>query len=369
MALQVVDLTKYDQSKFNVLVPTAKLEQISPFHALRVEEVRINPNPDGGDIYKVGSREAGKKFEDLYGLTKPAILRLANAAGIVWNWAETRVLQASRDYVLYQAVGAVRKPSGEWIPVKATKEIDLAVIEEELRDQFEKKAAKEKKDKAWVELQVKANLIQWRKNKLMRAETGAMLRVVRALLSLKHQYTVDELKKPFIVPRVDFSPDYRDPQVRKMVLEAGVKAASELFSQMTPQRAALPPGEPVDYEVYRKQTRQAVEEEIEAVVIEPDADEDQPVLPVDQPAEEAKEASKPEAGTEHKPEQKVEEAKAEEQKEPQAAESGGGTPIATELACSQCGKELSQNVFTYSVKKFGQPLCYKCQQAKKGAAK
>ncbi|NPV72124.1 MAG: hypothetical protein HPY55_16075 [Firmicutes bacterium] len=368
MALQVVDLTKYDQSKYNVLVPTAKLEQISPFHALRVEEVRINPDPAGGDIYKVGSREIGNRSEDLYGLTKTAILRLANAAGIVWNWADTKVLQASRDYVLYQAVGAVRKPSGEWIPVKATKEIDLAVVEEELRDQFEKKAAKEKKDKAWVELQVRANLIQWRKNKLMRAETGAMLRVVRALLSLKHQYTIEELKKPFIVPRVDFSPDYRDPEVRKMVLEAGVKAASELFSQMTPQRAALPPGEPVDYEVYRRQTRQAVEEEIEPVVIEPEIDEDQLVLPVDQATQDANEAGQPsDTGAQQ---QKTEEAKAEEQKQPEPAGAGGGTPIVTELACSQCGKELSQNVFTYSVKKFGQPLCYKCQQqARKGAAK
>jgi len=90
--------------------------------------VQLNPDPDAGDVFKVGGQKVGNNWQDVLSLSKTAILKLATAAGIVWNWNETRVLSVSKDYVLYQAVGAMRKPSGEWIPLKATKEIDLDVV-------------------------------------------------------------------------------------------------------------------------------------------------------------------------------------------------------------------------------------------------
>jgi hypothetical protein len=233
----LIQLKDYE-GRCNVLFPTVTMQQISPFHRIRVEEVKINPDPDAGDVFKVGSKKVGNNFEDVLSLSKTAVLRLSTAAGIVWNWAETRVLSASKDYVLYQAVGAMRKPSGEWIPLKATKEIDLEVVEAETYDanlETAKKLKPEQRDgltpEAWAEAKTRKNMIQWRKNKLMRAETGAMLRVVRALLSVKHQYSAAELKKPFAVPTVDFAPDYSDPEVRKAMAEAGIRATSDLFGQ------------------------------------------------------------------------------------------------------------------------------------------
>ena len=79
-------------------------------------------------------------------------------------------------------------------------------------------------------------MIQWRKHKLGRAETGAMERVIRAALSMKHAYTLEELKKPFVIPRIDFSPDYNDPAVKRMMIENGMRAMNGLFAQ----HAALP---------------------------------------------------------------------------------------------------------------------------------
>ncbi len=245
-----VSLDQYRQKKYNVLVPTASMQQISPFHRIRIEEVNIDPNPDAGDVFKVGSKNVGGNWEDVLSLSKTALMKISNAAGIVWNWSETKVITCNRDYVLYQAVGAFKKPSGEWLPLKNSKEIDLTVIEEETYEANLEKARKlansgNQKDiqklngmtaEQYAAAQTKSAMIQWRKNKLMRAETGAMLRVIRDLLSIKQQYSPAELQKPFIVPHVDFSPDYSDPAVRKMVMENGIQATANLFGTTSPQQ-------------------------------------------------------------------------------------------------------------------------------------
>lgn len=238
----LIELKDYE-GKYNVLFPQSQMTQISPYHRIRVEEVKIDPNPDNGDVFKVGSKKVGSNWQDVLSLSKTGILKLATAAGIVWNWQETKVLSSSKDYVLFQAVGAMRKPSGEWIPLKSTKEIDLDVIEAETYESNLKKAESMNSEQRkgmtpelWADTQTKNNMIQWKKNKLMRAETGAMLRVVRALLSIKHQYSPQELKKPFAVPTVDFTPDYSDPEVKRMVAAQSLKSASELFGQSNMQQ-------------------------------------------------------------------------------------------------------------------------------------
>ena len=242
----LIQLKDYE-GKCNVLIPTVTMQQISPFHRIRVEQVKINPDPEGGDVFKVGSKKVGNQWQEVLSLSKTAVMKLSQAAGIVWNWAETKPISVSKDYVLYQAVGAMRKPSGEWIPLKATKEIDLDVVEAETYEsnlETAKKLSKEKRDglspEDWAEAKTRKNMIQWRKNKLMRAETGAMLRVVRALLSVKHQYSPQELQKPFAVPTVDFAPDYSDPEVRKAMAEAGVQATSQLFGQSAAAQLQAP---------------------------------------------------------------------------------------------------------------------------------
>jgi hypothetical protein len=344
---QVVDLTAYKREQYNVLVPTAKLQQISPFHQLRVEEVRINPDPQAGDVYKVGSTKAGGGWQDVLALSKTALLRLAAAAGIVWNWHDTKVLSASRDYVLYQAVGAIRKSSGEWIPIKATKEIDMAVIEEELAESNLSKAGKMEAEKRngltpeqWADQQTRSGMIQWRKNKLMRAETGAMLRVVRALLSIKHQYSPAELQRPFVVPRVDFAPDPNDPTVRRMMLEQGARAVGELFGPSAAVAASTPGLPPTqDTTEYRQALGPAIDVDAEI------ADDDEP----------ENDGSGSSSGPQTSGSAEGPLFSGQEQK----GQAGEAPP------CDECGKQLSHRELDYSLSKFERPLCYKCQQ--KGA--
>lgn len=258
----LIQLKDYE-GKCNVLIPTVTMQQISPYHRIRVEQVKIDPTPDNGDVFKVGAKKVGNNWEDVLSLSKTAIMKLSQAAGIVWNWAETRPITVSKDYVLYQAVGAMRKPSGEWIPLKATKEIDLDVVEAETYAANLEKGKKLKKEQRdgltpedWAQEKTKTNMLQWKKNKLMRAETGAMLRVVRALLGVKHQYSPNELQKAFAVPTVDFAPDYSDPEVRRAMAEAGVRATSDLFGQTAVQQLQAPQqqmGPAIDADKYEEQ--------------------------------------------------------------------------------------------------------------------
>lgn len=390
MATNEKVLQQYPPGEVNMLVPAQHLQQVSPWHAARTSVVLVNPDPNAGDVFKVGSRwnEQKRSSEDLYCLGKPALMRIAAAAGIVWNWRESGPVVIQRDYILYKAIGAVRLPDGSWQPIVAEKEIDLAVIEEELRDQYTKKAdgplggdaannfkgewreitdgekkrkvfflAEEEKPR-YVEANVRSNLIQWRKNKLMRAETGAMLRVIRAALGIKAQYTKEELQKPFVVPRIDFSPDYSDPAVRQALIEHGVRAMANLFGQVTPAPQAMTP-----YGPFSPEHPALTAPPIQAPM---DGDEENGWREIPEPADETAEAvQEVEAEAEPEPEPEAQQAP-EPEPEPQppmagqsrlfnGGEEGGGV-------CAACGKKVSKTVAAYSLGQYKKVFCYKCQK-------
>lgn len=378
---------RLDPKQANLLVPSQDIQQVSPWHAARTSIVQVNPDPDAGDVFKVGSRydSAGKAFVDLYCMGKPALMRIAAAAGIVWSFRDSGVVSVNSSYVCYKAVAAVRLPDGSFQPILANKEIDLEVIEAELRDQALKKveggvSAADAKiykgewrkvktpqgeknvyflddaEKArYVEASVHTNMIQWRKNKLMRAETGAMLRVIRAALGIKSQYTEDELKKPFIVPRIDFSPDYSDPEVRNALLQHGVEAMSNLFGQSTPPRVAL------------GTVRGSAAPELALPGGARTAE------PIDVSGQASGEDSDPWAGSDDS-EPETSEVPAHETEVPGSAAGHlfgdvsappeGPQPARASHAgnCDQCGTGITEKVLAYSQSKFGRPLCYKCQK-------
>lgn len=359
--MQTQALDKYNPGEVNLLVPTTHLQQVSPWHVARVSEVRANPDPNAGDVFKVGSRwnEQKKANEDLFSPAKPLLMKIAAAAGIVWNWRESGPVALQRDYVCYKAVGAVRLPDGSWQPIMAEKEIDLTVIEEETYEANLKKALEYASDakkqsylkgmtpEQWAQAQTKANMIQWRKNKLMRAETGAMLRVIRAALGMKSQYTREELEKPFIVPRIDFSPDYSDPQVRQALIEHGVKAMASLFGQSSPAMAL---GAPAPF-AERPAITGPVDDSLDVPFDSEEVAHPEAVQQIQEEQQTQEETSKENEAATTKPA----ESPAVESREPNLF--SNHKPI-----CGACGKEIQTNVATYSQQKFGQALCYSCQR-------
>lgn len=327
---QPTQLMQFDPNQVNMLVPTTSLQQVSPWHAARVSMVQADP--DGGDSFKVGSRQENGKWIEIFSPAKPLLMKIAATAGIVWNWKDSGPITVQKNYVCYKAVGASRLPDGTWQTIMATKEIDLDVIEEETYESNIEKAegyaADPKKRNSlrglspeeWAKKQTKSNMIQWRKNKMMRAETGAMLRVIRAALGMKSQYTKEELQKPFVVPRIDFSPDYTDPDVRQMLLRNGAAAMAGL---------SVPSGGQPAFDTHDRPA-------IEAPAFEDDTQDN---VPEDEPSEPSGEP---------------------EQQEP-------GEDDDIPCVCTGCGEFINDNVFKFSMKKYGMPLCFGCQKNAGGA--
>jgi hypothetical protein len=258
----IIDFTKYDRSKYNLLLP-ASIIQTQNQYVMTVQQVEIDPDHNHGEVFKVGSRQENGKWINVLSLAKPSIDKFAAAAGIVLDPAQCGFLVQEKRYVVHQTVGAMRLPNGQWVTSKCTKEIDLDVIEDKLTLQFEEKcedagwdAAKKYKTtkrtvgkgdnertavvidpedrERFIRESVRANMIVWRENKNARAETGSRLRLIRTLLGIKSTFTPDELRKPFIVPRVDFVPDLTDPEQKRMAVLQGMKAQSELFGGRSP---------------------------------------------------------------------------------------------------------------------------------------
>lgn len=214
-------LNAFPRERFNVLAPMS-LETISPYHSMRTVQVELSPNPRDGHVYKVGSEHIGGQWVDRLALSKVALLELGDAAGVRWFPPECKRMDRMDNplYVSWQVVGAIRRPDGSWFTIKATKEIDLEIIREEIKAEQTKKAGKyedaPKKDpaalQAYIEAKTQAEWIQRRKHKVALCETGAYNRALRMLLKLKSTYTAEEIGRPFIVTQVALNPA-SDPAV------------------------------------------------------------------------------------------------------------------------------------------------------------
>lgn len=227
------------KNQYNVLVPTVTIQEISPFHKPVLEIVRINPDPKaGGEVYEVVLGSGN------FSLRAVALNKISFAAGIIWNAKNSGRTDDGSDpsIVSYRAEAAVRKEDGTYMVRNAEYMLDLSVVEQEIRDSYEQKSQalmreKKAKNEKWteedrknyVEKSVKRDLLQKRKFRLQLAQTGAMDRVIRLILGLKGTYRRDELEKPFVVPKIAFSPDVSDPKVRDLLLRQGMDATNVLF--------------------------------------------------------------------------------------------------------------------------------------------
>lgn len=367
---------------YNLLLPAATDEQISPFYRYHVEVVPVNTDPEGGEIFKVGSAKSasGRGYEDVFSLAKPLLNKMAMAAGIQFNAANTHGERINATTYRATAEGAMRKPDGTVRKETDQKEICLDDEEERFQMEAEEKAKKgltdekaaedarkifkgqdfpttnrwgkqvtgfliapEDRDK-YISRYVITNMALLRKTWAEKAMTGAKLRVIRALLGVKGTYKKEELKKGFAITTVVFSPDYTDPQVQKMMLQNGMNSALNMFqtNQLTVKR--------VDYDDSPVEVIEG-DEDNAAFTPEPTSDDDvaidvteTPPAPQPQPPVQNPQNPAPAPGTQPT----------------QAPEAPHA--IAEDLQCDKCGAVISEKVWDYSIQKFGRPLCYNCQR-------
>lgn len=150
-----------------------------------------------GEIYEV----TGK-----WGLAKIALERIASAAGVSWDPVASRRLDDGSDphYCLFQAVGTYTDFDGRERQIVGTKEMDLRIgspqclaIEDRARD-----------DKG-REKQIR----EMRLHLVGHAESKARLRAIRSL-GIRPAYSLDDLRKPFVVAKLMFTGETNDPVLR-----------------------------------------------------------------------------------------------------------------------------------------------------------
>jgi hypothetical protein len=250
-------LEKAREEGAHLLLPSTHISELPPYHKIVIDRVFLSPEADDGDVYL---QQSGSKYSPArYAPTRQGLMKLANAAGVMWDPARCVRLddRRDRDYVAYQAVGGIKKIDGSPLFFKAEYDLDFEVVEEEIRENYEVKARKYNDDhglgwwhrmnedtqKEYIEKCIRRDLLQKRKHRAKLAETGAMTRVVRALLGLKSSYTSEELKKPFIVVRTVFQPDYSDPETKKQIAMASIQAVSGVFgtAKRQPQLRLIEP--------------------------------------------------------------------------------------------------------------------------------
>lgn len=378
------------QSKYqncNLLIPAATSVQINPFYKCTVMEVVADTSENSGDIFKVGNIKIGEDkngkavYRDVFSPAKPLLMKLATAAGIQFHPEYTTVFRENANTYVGRAYGAVRLPDGTFKPHADTKRICLDDEESKYRLEFMDKsimgirdwrAAKAAADmfkgewkedpekinqwgkpekyyviadcdrEKYIERSILVNMTLLRKTASEKAQTGAILRVIRALLGIKGTYQREELQKPFAVPTVTFSPDYSDATVRQAMLQQGMNSMGNMFGT-----ASAPPAI----------NSMGIFEDAVHEAFDPEDNLDNPAFASEHSAEEEDIPEEyRQAPTQEQPERR--EAPVQQTDQPQGETTG--------YFCDECGAEINERVYGYSLNKFGRPLCMKCQ---KGAGK
>lgn len=348
----------------NLLMPVSTEVQLNPFYKYTVMEVNADIKEGSGDIFKVGSTKVGNNYVDVFSPAKPLLMKLASAAGIQFDPNNTYGTYVTKNCYRAKAYGAMRMPDGTGKTHCDEKVINLDDEEDRLRLEFmdkslegitDEKAAQEaaklfkgewfdtvnKWNKAvkgykiadcdrqkYIERGVLVNMTLLRKTFAEKAMTGAILRVIRALIGMKGTYTLDELKRPFAIPRVTFSPDYNDPTVRAAMIQQGMSSVSNMFgtSSVLPSVAQTPITS--DTDTFNP------EEFADNAAFSTDYEEN----PIDDFSD-------------------IQENISESKEELQYSEEIQEKPV-----CAMCGKEISEKVAEFSMKKFKQSLCMSCQK-------
>lgn len=363
------------QSKYqncNLLIPAATSVQINPFYKCTVMEVMADTSENSGDIFKVGNIKIGEDkngkavYKDVFSPAKPLLMKLATAAGIQFHPEYTTVFRENANTYVGKAYGAVRLPDGTFKTHAETKRICLDDEESKYRLEFmdksimgitDWKAAKAAEDmfkghweetsetrtyngneypvkkfviddcdrEKYIERSILVNMTLLRKTASEKAQTGAILRVIRALLGIKGTYQREELQKPFAVPTVTFSPDYSDATVRQAMLQQGMNSMGNMFGT-----SAMPPA----------MEQIAFSQDAFDNTFNPDENLDDPAFTSDIPMDEEYQQSL------------AQERQGIERDERER----------DDWYCEKCGEHINEKIWTYSVENFGTPLCQKCQK-------
>ncbi len=181
------------------------------------------------------------------GLGKPALDRIAAAAGVSWDPVHSGRIDDGSDprYCHYRAVGTVPEFDGRLRTICGEVEIDAREGSPQIEEiRFKAKTAKDDRGNPKPR-DPEPQIRELRKFLLRHAESKAKLRAIRSL-GIRACYTEDELKKPFVIARLMFTGASEDPEARRYyrgrIADAMLGAAAKLYAPPTAPSLPAPAG-------------------------------------------------------------------------------------------------------------------------------
>lgn len=241
------------QAKVNLICPLSQVDHIMPMHQVSFRAVDVNPDVKAGDVYK------DQRFceDNERALGKIALTKLMSAAGVQIISSDRIDDRSDPCYCEFKVVLAMRDFDGQYRQIVASKESDF-------RDGAPEASKPQKRCKThglkscncdWRNFEKTGELVPLdasaladkRRHIESLTETKAIERGLRLILNLKQKYTVEELRKPFVVPKLVPFFDTDDPDVKKALIQHTLAGEQALFGPapqptFSPDRA-LPPAE------------------------------------------------------------------------------------------------------------------------------
>lgn len=317
--------SKYPLAQYNLLGNTDVMVEVPDIKSPVIQVIGLDTDPNKGDVY-IQQKEQREytdkngKFHpatpNLYAITKNGLKKLADGAGIKMIMSEHvipttcqkcvavnqncgKVVQcgtcSNRD-VAYHVAVSVPQLTGEVLTVEDTHEI---IVDNTTPGMTDKQKA------------------EFMKHLPQICEAKALNGAIRTALHIKGTYTLEELKKPFVVAYL--VPNLNHDEVKRAAIENMFQSTQRLFGN-APSIQQIETKVPEDgHSAIEAADGENYDSYIDGTY-------------------------KEESAAESEPQYRNEEVRTDD------------------FYCDKCGKHIEEKVWNYSVEKFDIPLCYQCQK-------
>jgi hypothetical protein len=310
--------TQYPAEKFNVLVPIQTVAEIAEIQSPVMNAVTISTKIEDGEIYE---QQRGK-----YALTRKALLKLMRAAGIRVVKSQSEL--PSKCLKCAEVNRAIGRPVNCGSCNNKDVKYTVTILAPQLTGQdIMYKASREMNIEEETAGMTPNQKTQFMKFRAEHCESKALNRAIRAALMIKPTYTLEELKKPFVVAYL--VPNLNNPEVKARAIDGFFACAQALYGH---DAASISQPRVID-------VSGDDDDEIPPMIPttisdpQPSASDD---MPGDYPANEPDFLHDPDPNPQSGP------------------------------CCDACGADISEKVYNYSIDKFGRPLCFNCQKKARG---
>ena len=230
-AVEELSRTLEEMSKTgNVLSPIAAVDSIMALHQVSLRIVKVDGTTDANGNGPECYRDPRFCKAGEVALGKNALAKIMGAAGV--QIVSRRRLDNHSDpyYCEVEVVLAMQDFDGTYRQIIATKEMDLrAGAPETMKPEKDAQGNKTGRMVAYDD----SALADKRRHIQSHAETKAIERGIRLLFSLRQKYSLEDLKKPFVVPKLVGNLDPNDPGDREALRQHALGNQLALYGPHT----------------------------------------------------------------------------------------------------------------------------------------